>query len=412
MGCCDQPGLLPLAQALEQMQLILSDVLEIETIPLAMAYDRVLAQDITSPINVPSFNNSAMDGYALRHQDLTTPGQQLPLSGRIYAGDSDIEALIPGTCMRIMTGAPMPNGADTVVMQEETNADNDAITFNQLARLGQNVRYKGSELKVSDFALGKGVRLKPAQIALLANLGIAEVQVKRLLKVAFFSTGDELQALGKPLASGQIYDSNRYAVAALLTSLPCELIDMGVIPDDLELLRSAFRLADQQADLVISSGGVSVGEADFTKQVLDEQGEINFWKLAIKPGKPLAFGQLDNSVFLGLPGNPVSALVTLYKVGVPCIAALCGWNYQSALTSPAICDDSLSKRPGRQDFQRGVAYLDDTGQLRVRTTGAQGSALPTSLSSGNCFVVLENERASVSPGETVQVELFKGILED
>lgn len=410
MSQCHVSGLLSLDEALEKLlekPLAITNTLNI---PLNNAADYILSEDITSPLNVPPFDNSAMDGYGLRYADLEaqTP---LPVAGKSFAGIPFEGELPAGQCVRIMTGAMVPAGVDTVIMQEEAEVTEQGVRFLQPAKKGQNIRRIGEDIKENDIVLPAGTKLSTAQLPLIASLGVATVQVYRRLKVAVFSTGDELQTIGQPLKAGQIYDTNRFAVRLMLEKLGCEVLDLGVIPDSPEKLRETFKKADQEADLVISSGGVSVGEADYTKQILDEIGEIGFWKLAIKPGKPFAFGQLHNAWFCGLPGNPVSATVTFYQLVQPLIARLSGFSqWKAPQRFQAIAQSPLKKSAGRLDFQRGIASINANGVWQVETSGHQGSHVYSSFSVANCFIVLERERGKIAAGETVTIELFNSLL--
>lgn len=311
-----------------------------------------------------------------------------------------------------MTGAPVPAGCDAVVMQEETRLQDEKVIITAPVNAGQNIRLTGDDIRAGHQVLAAGVRLGAAELPLLASLGIATVRVLRKLRVAIFSTGDELQPVGQPLAAGQIYDTNRFAISLMLHKLGCEVIDLGIIKDDPAALRAAFTEADRQADVVISTGGVSVGEADFTKTMLEELGVIRFWKLAMKPGKPFAFGRLANSWFCGLPGNPVSAVVTFYQLVQPLLSTLTG---QTAAALPprqrVRTATALKKSPGRLDFQRGVLRQNSQGEPEVVSTGAQGSHVYSSFSQANCFIVLERDRGPVKAGEWVDVEPFNTLLE-
>ncbi|EKP0313350.1 molybdopterin molybdotransferase MoeA [Aeromonas veronii] len=404
----DTSGLLPLSDALQGMLEQLACCCDCEQLPLPEALGRVLASDIASPLAVPPFDNSAMDGYAVRLADLAS-GTPLIMAGKAFAGQPYQGEWPAGHCVRIMTGAPVPTGTDAVVMQEETQADGDRITFLAQPEPGQNIRRAGSDIGKGACVLPTGTRLTPREMPLLASLGVATVAVRRPLKVAIFSTGDELKPVGTPLAHGDIYDSNRYGVRAMLARLGCDCLDLGIIPDDPAQLRAAFIRADKEADVLITTGGVSVGEADFTKQLLDELGEIGFWKLAIKPGKPFAFGRLPHARFFGLPGNPVSAMVTFDQLVQPALAKLAGQQFERPLQLQAIAAEPLKKSPGRLDFQRGVLSQGPNG-LEVRSTGSQDSAVFSSLSRANCYIVLERERGRVAAGETVTVEPFGGLL--
>lgn len=409
MGCCDTPGLKPVELALQEMLASVSNQQAVISVETPQALGHILATDVTSPVNVPAFNNSAMDGYAFRAAD-HTQGEPLTLVGTAFAG-SPFEAEIPsGACIRIMTGAPVPAALDTVEMQENVTAQGDLITFHQAIKPGQHVRSKGEDIQLGQTVLAKGKRLTPRDIPLIASLGIAEVAVYQPLTVAIFSTGDELKPVGTPLQHGQIYDSNRYSLHAVLQNFNVNIIDHGIIPDDLDALRATFHQANEQADVVITSGGVSVGEADYTKTVLDELGEIGFWKLAIKPGKPFAFGKLKNSVFFGLPGNPVSALVTLVQLAIPTMQAMAGETPTPATRFNAISQTAFRKSPGRTDFQRGIYHVNEHGQIEVASTGSQGSGVFSSMSVSNCFIILEQERGAVAAGETVTIEPYGHLL--
>jgi molybdopterin molybdotransferase len=415
MGCCDVKGLMPIDLALTKMQAELTNVCQSITLPLSQALGAVLAQDILSPLNVPPFNNSAMDGYALSHADLNICSCEQPIVlkevGCALAGSPYIGDIPRGCCVRIMTGAVLPTGVDTVVMQEQVSVSEEQLTFTRSPKFGDNVRLVGEDVMFEQRVLKQGHRLTPRDIPLLASLGLETLQVFRKLKVAVLSSGDELKSLGEPLNTGELYDSNRYSMIALLSRLNVEVIDLGIIKDDKSALKEAFIKADQQADVVISSGGVSVGEADFIKEVLAELGTISFWKLAIKPGKPFAFGHLPNSVFFGLPGNPVSALVTLYQLAVPAMEKLSGMAVKSAMRFTAIMQDDIRKKAGRTDFQRGLYFVDKAEQIVVQSTGKQGSGIFSSMCQSNCFIVLEQDRGNVMAGERVTIEPYTHLLD-
>ncbi len=405
-------SLISLQEALDKLLAAPAAITGTETVALTDAAGRITAAPVISPINVPPFDNSAMDGYGLRLADWDGK-TALPVAGRALAGVPFKGELPAGHCVRIMTGAPVPAGVDTVVMQEEAVVSDEGITFIADIIRGQNIRLTGEDITQGSEVFPAGTKLAAAQLPMIASLGLAEVTVMHKLKVAVFSTGDELQAVGQPLGEGQIYDTNRFAVSLMLEKLGCDVIDLGVIPDDPAVLRGIFEKADALADLVISSGGVSVGEADYTKQILDEIGKINFWKLAIKPGKPFAFGKLDNAWFCGLPGNPVSTTVTFYELVQPLIARLSGFSqWQPPMRIKAIAATPLKKSAGRLDFQRGIAQVNEQGQLEVKTTGDQGSHILSSFSLANCFIVLERERGAVKAGEIVDIEFFNHLMKN
>lgn len=408
--CCSTPGLMPLEQALETLATTIKPVTEQEQVTLENSLDRVIARDIVSPINVPSHNNSAMDGYALRLTDLENTNT-LILGGQSLAGHPFEGEFPVGQCIRIMTGASIPEGADTVIMQEWTEVSDKQIQFNKKpAKQGANIRLAGEDISEGDKVFAKGNKIKPQDIGLLASLGIAEVAVFRRVKAAVFSTGDELKLPGETLRHGDIYDSNRFVVKAMLSRLNIEVIDLGKIADDMDQLREAFLKADREADVVITSGGVSVGDADYTKDILEELGETGFWKLAIKPGKPFAFGKLPNSYFFGLPGNPVSATVTFQQLAAPALRHMMNQPVQIPVELSVPTLESLKKRPGRRDFQRGVLVKQENGGLAVTSTGSQGSGILSSMSVADCYMVIPEATGNIEPGETVKAQLFDELL--
>ncbi|CAH0529717.1 molybdopterin molybdotransferase MoeA [Vibrio hippocampi] len=410
MGCCDAPGLMPIEEALSKMLSPISPITDTLTLPIQDAIGYVLAQDLRSPIHVPPFDNSAMDGYAVRVADFSQT-DRFVIAGKSFAGAPFDQHWPANSTVRIMTGAQIPEGCDAVIMQENATVEGDQVRFNQPnLKPGMNIRPTGDDICQGDTVLAQGAKLTARDIPMIATLGIATVEVYRKPKVAFFSTGDELRPLGTELEAGQIYDSNRYGIKPLIDNFGCEAIDLGIIPDCPETLKATFEQAAQQADLVITSGGVSVGEADYTKDILEQLGQIGFWKLAIKPGKPFAFGSLNSAWFCGLPGNPVSAVLTMYVLVQPLIAKLAGHTqWQAPQSIPAITHSRFKKSPGRTDYQRGI-YRIENGQFVVESTGNQSSGAFRSMSLANCFVVLERERGHVEAGETVQIQLFNPTL--
>jgi molybdopterin molybdotransferase len=404
---CDDYDLnmLTVAAALQRIDHNLRPIVGEEQVAIRSALGRILAENILSPVNVPPHNKSAMDGYAVLGTDLPRAGQvQLTIVGTSWAGKPYPDTITTGQCARILTGAVMPTGTDTVIMQEQVEKQGDIITFSAGHRVGQHVCMIGEDLQVGQPVLTTSKKLSPADIGLLATLGIPEVKVKRRLRVAFFSTGDELASLGEVLQLGQIYDSNRYTLYSMLSQLDVEMMDMGVVRDNPSAIETALLAAAATSDAIITSGGVSVGDADYVTETLRRLGEINFWKIAMKPGKPLTFGKIQAATFFGLPGNPVSAMVTFYQFVQPALQRLMGQDKTTPLRLKVPCISPLKKRPGRLEFQRGILEPNEQGHLVVRSTGNQGSALLSSMSQANCFIILPLDCGEVAVGTEVLVE--------
>jgi len=414
LSCADDfdPNSMPVAKARELIARFLQPVTATERLSVRAALGRVLAEDVVSPLNVPAHDNSAMDGYAVRCVDLKGDGEaSLKVTGTAFAGAPFQGTVKAGECVRIMTGGVVPAGADTIVMQEHVKAVQDRVTIGPGQTKGQNLRRAGEDLTAGQIALKRGLLLRPADVGLVASLGIGEVTVYRRLRVAFFSTGDELVSIGTQLKEGQIYDSNRYTLHGMLTRLGCEVLDMGVVRDDPKLLEKAFHDAAAAADVVITSGGVSVGEADFVKDLLNKLGEVVFWKIAMKPGRPLAYGKIGSAHFFGLPGNPVSVMVTFYQFVRDALLTLSGRDPVPPLpTFKVPCVSSLKKAPGRTEFQRGVLERDSHGTWSVRVTGEQGSGILRSMSEANCFIILPDTQGNVASGTLVEVQVLEGVV--
>jgi molybdopterin molybdotransferase len=412
VSCMDgyDPDALQVEKAREAIKRCLQPVAEVETVGVRDALGRVLAQDIVPAIDVPSHDNSAMDGYAVRSSDLSAGEVVLEEIGTALAGKPFRGTVVSGQCVRVMTGAVMPDGADTVVIQEIARADARRIAIPAGQKPGQNVRSAGEDLRIGVPVLAPGKWLRPAEIGLIASLGIGEVRVKRRLRVAFFSTGDELASIGTPLNEGEVYDSNRYSLHGMLARLGVEIFDLGVVRDDPARLEAAFLQAASQADAVITTGGVSVGEADFVKQLMAKLGEVLFWKIAMRPGRPMAFGKIRDAYLFGLPGNPVAVMVTFYQFVRDALLHLSGRTdgYELPLLK-ATSHDKLRKVPGRTEYQRGVLFREQ-GEWKVRATGQQGSGVLRSMSEANCFIVLEHGRGRIEAGELVQVQLFESLI--
>ena len=413
-ACCADdydPNSMPVAKARELIARFLTPVSAVERLHIRAALGRVLAEDVISPLDVPAHDNSAMDGYAVRFTDLKADGEaSLKIVGSAFAGVPFQDVVKAGECVRIMTGGVVPAGCDTIVMQEHATLLGDMVRIGAGHKQGQHFRRAGEDLKTGQVALKRGLALRPAEIGLIASLGIGEISVYRKLRVAFFSTGDELRSIGTLLGEGQIYDSNRYTIHGMLTRLDCEVIDMGVVRDDPKLLEQAFGTAAQTADVVITSGGVSVGEADFVKDLLERLGEVVFWKIAMKPGRPLAYGRIGNAHFFGLPGNPVSVMVTFYQFVREALLRLSGRDPVPPLPTFRVpCTSSLKKAPGRTEFQRGVLARDASGIWSVRVTGEQGSGILRSMTEANCFIILPEAQGNVAAGTLVEVQVMEGV---
>ena len=396
---------------------LVSPVGDTETVGVFDALGRVLSEDVISPISVPPHDNSAMDGFAFDGAQLKS-GEPLTLrvlSGTAFAGKAWSGQVGPGECVKIMTGAIMPAGLDTVVPQEMTQAGDGTISIPADAlRRGDNRRLLGEDLMAGHPALRAGTKLGPAALGLIASLGLPTVQVYRRLKVAYFSTGDEILSQGEAPREGAVYDSNRYTVFGLLTRLGVEVIDMGVVKDDPATLEAAFRAAAAQADAIITSGGVSVGEADHTKAMMKKLGDVAFWRIAMRPGRPMAVGRLDSgAIMFGLPGNPVAVMVTFLAFVRPALLKLMGVADVAAHTPPLLKAKSLEpmrKKPGRTEYQRGTVSTAPNGTLQVRTTGNQGSGVLSSMVQGNGLIVLHHGQGNVAVGEEVDVMVFDGVI--
>ena len=414
VSCIDgyDPDALPVETARRVIRELVAPITANERVAVRASLGRVLGEDIVSNIDVPAHDNSAMDGFAVRGADLLQDGEtRLREVGSAYAGRVFGGVVGPGECVRVMTGAVMPAGTDTVVIQEVVRLEGDRVIVPPGQTIGQNRRLAGEDLARGRVVLAAGRPVRPAELGLIASLGIAEVTVRRRPRVAFFSTGDELASVGQPLREGEVYDSNRYTLFGMLSRLGVELLDMGVVRDDPAALERAFREAADAADAIVSSGGVSVGEADFTRELLGRLGEVVFWKIAMRPGRPMAVGRIGEAYFFGLPGNPVAVMVTFYGFVRDALCALAGRTDDFTLPTLRVpCATALRKKPGRTEFQRGILSRDADGAWSVRLTGQQGSGVLRSMSEANCLIVLEHERGEVKAGEPVSVLVFEGLV--
>ncbi len=413
VSCMDgyDPDALPVEKAREAIRSFLQPITANERVAVRASLGRVLGEDVVSAVNVPAHDNSAMDGWAVRGADLD-PDRETGLRelGTAFAGCKFDGEVRSGECVRVMTGAVLPPGTDTVVIQEVVRTEGARVVVPPGQKTGQNTRRAGEDLARGGLVLRAGHPVRPAELGLLASLGLAEVAVRRRLRVAFFSTGDELVSIGAALKEGEVYDSNRYTIYGMLLRLGVDVIDMGVVRDDPAALERAFRQAAATADAIVSSGGVSVGEADFTRDLLAKIGEVLFWKIAMRPGRPMAFGRIGAAYFFGLPGNPVAVMVTFYEFVRDALLALSGRTDDYRLPVVRVpCTSALRKKPGRTEFQRGVLARAADGHWQVGVTGTQGSGVLRSMSEANCFIVLEHERGDVPAGDLVSVQLMDGL---
>ncbi|HIF6104667.1 bifunctional molybdopterin-guanine dinucleotide biosynthesis adaptor protein MobB/molybdopterin molybdotransferase MoeA [Vibrio parahaemolyticus] len=408
-ACCDtlSPAFLSVVQGQEKILSLVNTVSEIEACKIENAYGRVLAEDIISPVNVPQYTNSAMDGYAIRSDDVDRSSYQVV--AEVMAGHAYDQPLQVGQAVKIMTGAPTPLNGDTVVMREQASQEGDKVTFNGAhIKAGQNVRQAGEDLTIGSDVFTAGTRLASPEMGMIASLGFGEANVFRKLKVAVFSTGDEVQAPGTEQKANSIYDSNRFTIMGMLEKLGCEILDFGILEDNEQLMIEALENASAQADVVMTSGGVSVGDADYIKLALDKLGQIDFWRINMRPGRPLAFGQINNKPFFGLPGNPVAVMVSFINFVEPALRKMQGEQGWKPLKVNAIATENLRSRQGRTEFSRGIYELDDTGRLTVRTTGKQGSGILRSMSEANCLIEISPAIDTVKAGESVTIIPLQG----
>lgn len=402
---CAVPGTLTLEDAVARVWAALQPVSSREYVALSAAAGRVLAEDIHTPLDLPPFANAAMDGYALHAEDLASEAA-LPVIGTSWAGRPYAAPLAAGRCARIFTGAAVPENTAAVVPQERVTREGDSIRLSAPVKPGANIRPQGDEIRVGERVLAQGQLLTPADLGLCASIGVGEIPVRRRLRVAFLSTGDELRPVGQPLAHGDIHDSNRYVLHALLAELGVEPVNCGCVADDPEAMRQAIAAAATQADMVITTGGASVGEADYIVAMLRELGRLEFWQVAIKPGKPVAFGHLGATPFFGLPGNPVAVMVTFRQLVRPALLKLMGRDYQPPLRLTAVSETRIVKAPGRLEFQRGVYRAVGHNDLAVTALVGQGSHRLSSVSRANCYLVLPQDSAGCEVGARVLIEPF------
>ncbi|MDC6484533.1 molybdopterin molybdotransferase MoeA [Methylophilaceae bacterium] len=413
----NEPGCLaeydPNAMQIESAKKLISNFLEpikdTESVNLIDSLNRVLALDLVSPISVPNYNNSAMDGFGFNISSLKNT-KTLIVKNTVLAGKPINTSIKNGEAIQIMTGGKIPKGVDTVIPIELVKYSNNQITFIDIPKIGSNIRKCGEDIKQKDIVLDKGTQLYPAELGLIASLGLTKVKVIKKLKVAFFSTGDEIVKAGGKIKSGQVYNSNHFTIHSMLNRLNVECIDLGLIPDSKIIIKNTLLKASKVANVIITTGGVSVGEADYMKEVLKEIGQVLFWKLSIKPGRPMAYGKINNTDFFGLPGNPVSAMVTFYQIVQSALKIRMGLKIDNTIPLLKVeCVESIFKRPGRTEFQRGKLFQSN-GEWKVKTTGQQGSGILSSMSKANCFIVLDMDRSSIKAGDMVNIQLMDSFI--
>ena len=410
-GCLSEydPNSMTIEVASKYIHNFLTVNLKTEYVNTEDALDRILGETIISKINVPNYNNSAMDGFAFNLDSLIEKNT-LKVATTILAGDLSKQKIKPGFAAQIMTGSKIPDGTDTVLPFELVKQENDSIVVNEIPKKGVNIRRLGEDIKKNGEVLKKGVYLRPAEIGLIASIGISRVKVFKKLKVSFFSTGDEVVKAGQPIKSGQVYDSNHFTIQSMLKRINVDCVDLGIIPDDKKLIEKTFKNAAKISDAIITTGGVSVGKADYMKDILKKLGKVLFWKLSIKPGRPMAYGAFEKTPYFGLPGNPVAAMITFYQLVQPALKYLMGHDgYKLPTLFKAKCAAPITKRPGRMEFQRGF-YNSHNGELSVKPTPHQGSGILSSMSKANCLIVLDMDQKSIKVDDYVNIQLMEGLV--
>lgn len=407
--CCDSFSPAGLTVTQGQQKIVDSiDALELtESVALEQGYGRVLAEDVISPINVPQNTNSAMDGYAIRSEDLDLDSYHVV--AEVMAGHSYDKTVQQGEAVKIMTGAPMPEGVDVVVMREQAVQEAGKVSFpGAKISVGQNVRMAGEDLEIGQPVFTRGTRIEAPEMGMMASLGFGTCPVLRKVKVGVFSTGDEVQAPGSEQKPNSIYDSNRFTIIGMLQKLGCEIVDYGIIEDDEQIMMDVLHAASLETDMVLTSGGVSVGDADYIKLALDKLGQINFWRINMRPGRPLAYGKIADKPFFGLPGNPVAVMVSFINFVEPAIRKLQGQTNWTPVKANAIATEQLRSRQGRTEFSRGVFTMNEPGVLEVKTTGKQGSGILSSMNEANCLIEISPSVDTVKVGETVTIIPLQG----
>ena len=410
-GCLSEydPNAMTIDIARKYIHKFLEINLKTEYVKTEDALNRILSETIISKINVPNYNNSAMDGFAFNLKSLKEKNT-LEVSTTILAGNLSKQKIKAGFAAQVMTGSKIPNGTDTVLPFELVKQENNSIVINELPKKRANIRKLGEDIKKNGEVLKQGTFLRPAEIGLIASIGISKIKVFKKLKVSFFSTGDEVVKAGQPIKSGQVYDSNHYTIQSMLKRINIDCIDLGIIPDNKKLIEKTLKKATKLSDAIITTGGVSVGKADYMKDILKKIGRVLFWKLSIKPGRPMAYGVFQTTPYFGLPGNPVAAMITFYQLVQPALKHLMGHvDYKPPPLIKAKCRKPVSKKPGRMEFQRGLLTIKNEG-LFVEPTPHQGSAVLSSMSKANCLIVLDMDQGSIKVDEYVNIQLMEGLV--
>ena len=410
-GCLAEydPNSMNINSAKKMINSFLEPTKKTESIKLIDSINRVLAIDLISPINVPNYDNSAMDGFGFKITSLKNT-KTLNVKNKVLAGKPIGSKIKDGEAIQIMTGGKIPKGVDTVIPIELVKYKNNQITFIEIPKIGANIRKTGEDIRKKDIVLKKGTLIYPPELGLIASLGFSKIKVFKKLKVGFFSTGDEIVKAGRKIKSGQVYDSNHFTIHSMLSRLNIECIDLAIIPDNKKIIKNNLQKLAKKVDVIITTGGVSVGEADYMKEVLKEIGEVLFWKLSIKPGRPMAYGKIKKTDFFGLPGNPVSAMVTFYQIVQNALKFKMGSRVDSPIPLLRVeCVESIFKKPGRTEFQRGILF-ESNGAWKVKTTGKQGSGILSSMSKANCFIVISADKGEIKPGEIVNIQLMESFI--
>lgn len=410
-GCLSEydPNAMTIDKAGDFISKFLDVRLKTEHVNTEDALNRILADDLISKINVPNYNNSAMDGFAFNLNSLKK-NNKLKISSTILAGDLSKQNIKPGFAAQVMTGSKIPDGTDTVLPFELVDQKDDSIVINEIPAKGSNIRKLGEDIKKKGEVLKKGTFLRSAEVGLIASIGISKVKVFKKLRVAFFSTGDEVVKAGQPIKLGQVYDSNHFTIQSMLKRINVDFIDLGIIPDEKKLIEKTLKRAEKLSDAIITTGGVSVGKADYMKEILKKIGKVLFWKLSIKPGRPMAYGAFKNTPYFGLPGNPVAAMITFYQLVQPALKHLMGQiDYKLPPLLKAKCISPITKKPGRMEFQRGF-YTIKNGELSVKPNPHQGSAILSSMSKANCLIVLDIGQKSIKVNEYVNIQFMDGLV--